>query len=122
MIAWLAVAAGGATGSMTRYGVGLLLARVTGFPWATLAVNVTGAFAAGLLYAVWLSRAAPEWRALLLVGFLGGFTTFSAFSLETLLLLQQGQPARALANVALNVALCLLACGAGLSLGRTLAA
>ena len=109
------VAAGGMLGSLLRY----LVARVTpltGFPLATLAVNVIGCFVTGLLYALLMQRAADNaLRLFLLTGVLGGFTTFSAFSLETINLLQDGYPGRALLNVAASVALCLLACLAGMS-------
>ena len=125
MALWLAVAVGGAAGSVMRYELSRHLLSWAGpqFPYGTLAVNVLGAGAAGALYALLLARGAgPEWRALLLVGFLGGFTTFSAFSLETLVLLQDGQLLRGLANVALNLALCLGACALGLWLARGAAA
>jgi len=115
-----AVAAGGAIGAVMRYGVGNVLAARAGFPLATLAVNVTGCLLFGFL-ALWMSERLPmavELRAFLLVGVLGAFTTFSAFSGETLLLLQQGDATRALVNVFANVALCLLAAAAGFWLAR----
>lgn len=90
---------GGALGAGARYGVGLALAR-PGFPWATLAVNLLGGLLMGLLAA----RAPTEgWRLFLGVGLLGGFTTFSAFSLDTLKLLQSGQTALALTYVLASV-------------------
>jgi CrcB protein len=118
----LAVAVGGALGSVLRY----LFARAaaawlgTGFPYGTLGVNVLGCLAAGGLYVLLTERlaAAPEWRALLVVGFLGGFTTFSAFSVDTLRLLEESGPGPATANVVLNLTLSLLGCAAGLWLGR----
>jgi CrcB protein len=119
-----AIAAGGAAGSVLRYLLGTgaqhLLGR--GFPWGTLLVNTLGALAVGVLYALLVERneMAPVWRALFITGLLGGFTTFSAFSLETLLLHDRGESFLALLNVLLNVALCLLFAWAGLSLARNL--
>lgn len=114
----LLVALGGAVGSMARYGVGLAAARWLGlgFPWGTLAVNVIGGLAMGLLAA----RVGPEQenlRLLLGVGLLGGFTTFSAFSLETVRLMQQA-PAHGALYVAASLILSVGACWAGMILGR----
>jgi CrcB protein len=123
MNAYLAVAIGGAIGSMARYGgVRLLTPAGAALPWGTLAVNLLGSLAAGLLYVLLVERsdAGESWRALLIVGFLGGFTTFSAFSLETMRLLEGGAFGAALANVLLSVAVCLGACALGLWLGRHL--
>lgn len=122
MPVWLAVALGGAAGSLARYGLGLWArAAVPGFPLATLLVNVVGGFCIGLIFAAGATRPEwPEWLRLgAITGVLGGFTTFSAFSLETLLLWQEGRGATALANVALNVGLSLGACALGLWLGRS---
>ena len=105
------VALGGAAGAVARYQVGRALtvvlgpAAVTAFPWATLAVNVVGSLAMGLL-AGWLARHGPTGEAvrlLLGVGVLGGFTTFSAFSLELMLLIERGQAASALAYGAISI-------------------
>lgn len=118
----LAIAGGGAIGALLRYGVALSLAGRTGFPWATLAVNVSGSLLFGFL-AIWLSERLPlavELRAFLLVGVLGAFTTFSTFSWETLALLQEGGFARAGANLFANVVLCLAAAAAGMWLARQL--
>ena len=120
----IAIAAGGALGALLRYwvsnGVYQLLGR--DFPYGTLAVNVLGSLAMGLLYVLLLERsaAAPEWRALLLVGVLGAFTTFSTFSLETLNLLQDGALLRASLNIALSVVVCIAAAWLGVAVGRSL--
>lgn len=105
----LAVAAGGALGAVARYYSAGFIGRLVGldFPAGTLAVNVLGSFLMGLL--VELSALAwspsPELRAMIAVGFLGAFTTFSAFSLDAVLLLQRGQIFSAGAYVALSVCL-----------------
>jgi len=120
----LAIAAGGAVGSVLRFlmsnGVYGLLGR--SFPYGTLAVNVLGSLLMGFLYILLLERTAagPELRGLLLVGLLGAFTTFSTFSLETLNLLEQAAYLRAAVNVAASVAACLAAAWLGLTLGRQL--
>lgn len=118
----LAIAAGGALGAVLRYwasnGVYLLTGR--GFPYGTLFVNVTGCLLIGFL-SVWLlerSLAGPALRGFLLIGVLGGFTTFSAFSMETLNLMESGQMARALLNMILSVLVCVGAAGLGVILGR----
>jgi fluoride exporter len=85
---FLLVAAGGAVGSVLRFGATLLAIRHLGFgfPWGTLAVNVTGSIAIGVVAALGVDG---PWRVFLIPGLLGGFTTFSAFSLETLSLWQR---------------------------------
>ena len=111
MYAWVAL--GGALGSMARYAVSLGTARWlgVGFPWGTLFVNVAGSFAIGLLAALVAADGRPllgaDARAFLLVGVLGGFTTFSSFSLETLELARSGAHGAAALNVALSLVLCL---------------
>jgi len=118
----LAIALGGAAGSVLRYATSLgvhgLLGRA--FPYGTLVVNVVGCLAMGFLY-VWLverSAVSAEVRAGVLIGVLGGFTTFSSFSIETLVLIEAGEHLRAALNVLASVALCLLATGLGLVLAR----
>lgn len=118
MMNLLLVAVGGAVGAVARYGVGIGAARWLGlaFPWGTLAVNVIGGFAMGWLAA----RVGPEQEALRLalgVGVLGGFTTFSAFSLETVRLMEH-QPGLAALYAAASVVLSVGACWLGLYLGR----
>lgn len=109
---------------MLRYGaslgVHLLLGR--GFPYGTLFVNVSGSLLMGFLSIMMLERfnIGPEWRAALLVGLLGSFTTFSTFSIETLNLLEQGDMLRAFSNIALSVIVCLFAVWLGITLGRQL--
>ena len=115
----LLVAFGGALGSVARYGVGVAAARWLGlaFPWGTLLVNVIGGIAMGLLAA----RTHPDnenLRLLIGVGVLGGFTTFSTFSLETVRLGAQ-QPLLALAYVLASVVLAVGGCWAGFSFGRS---
>lgn len=121
----LAVALGGACGSVLRFlvssGVYQWLGR--GFPYGTLSVNVIGSFLIGLLAeALILQRITftLEYRAAILVGVLGGFTTFSSFSLETIYLIEQGALTKAALNVSISVVACLFAVWVGLLLGRYL--
>lgn len=114
MNAALAVALGGALGSLARYALGLAL-QGWKFPYATLTVNVLGSLAMGALVA-WLAGRSdlPLWlKPGLSTGVLGGFTTFSALAIETLLLAKGGSAGLAAANVLLNIGLGLLACGLG---------
>lgn len=115
------VMAGGAVGSLARWSVGLLLNR-GGFPWGTLAVNVLGSFLIGLLVFVGAPRTwiDTDGRLLLATGLLGGFTTMSAFALESVVLVDEGQGLRAGGYVLLTVAACLAAAAAGRWLARAL--
>jgi CrcB protein len=117
--AFLQVAAGGALGSVLRFGLGLALAR-PGFPVAVMAANVAGCFAMGIAV-VLVARHAPGAQPFVMAGLLGGFTTFSAFSLEALTLWERGQPGQAAAYVALSVGLSLAAVALGAWLARGLA-
>lgn len=104
----LAVFIGGGLGSASRYLVGKLAnaAGAASFPLGTFVVNAVGCFLIGFLFAAFEERAVPtELRLLTITGFLGGFTTFSSFGLETVNLLKGGETGLALANVALSVAL-----------------
>ena len=105
------VALGGGTGALLRYHLGRAItvwlgpATVSAFPWATLIVNVSGSLAMGLL-AGFLARHGPggdHWRLLVGVGLLGGFTTFSAFSLEVMLLMERGQASTAFIYAMISV-------------------
>jgi fluoride exporter len=119
----LAIAAGGALGAVLRFwmssGIYGLLGR--SFPYGTLAVNVLGSLLMGFLYVLLIDKLAlaPQWRAAILIGLLGAFTTFSTFSMETLNLLEEGEPFKALLNILLSVTLCLLATWFGVLLGRS---
>jgi CrcB protein len=118
------VLTGGALGSGGRYLVSLWMADRFGaaFPWGTLTVNVAGSFLIGLLATVAdeLGGIGPDGRVFLIAGMLGGFTTFSSFSLETLRLAQDNEMGRAAANVAVNLALGLCAVVLGVAAGRAL--
>lgn len=120
---WLAVAGGGALGSLARYQTALWArSQWPGFPWGVLIVNVAGSFLIGLIWAYAAMRPVPEWVRLgLMTGVLGGYTTFSAFSLDTIELSTRDLAAAA-GNVFANVALSLLACGLGMWLARQAAA
>lgn len=113
------VALGGALGAMARHGVNVGATRLfgPGFPLATLGVNVAGSFLMGLLVAL-LGRESA-WAPLLITGALGGFTTFSAFSLDAVALWQRGQAVTAATYVAASVLLSIAALLAGFAMGRT---
>ena len=122
MNTFVAVAVGGALGAVSRYSFGLVAFALIGnrFPWATLGVNVVGSFLIGLAAVLIGDRIVDGefWRPLIIVGFLGAFTTFSAFSLDTLLLLQQGNYNTALAYMLGSVALCLGGTVSGMQLAK----
>lgn len=122
MLILLMIAVGGALGALARYGIALgihsFMPRT--FPYGTLFVNVTGAFIMGFLSVMLLERLPGNGalRGLFLVGFLGAYTTFSTFSFETLMLLENGELLRAFLNISLSVVLCLAAVWGGVLLGR----
>ena len=120
------VALGGAIGTLARFGVGWCSNRLLGesFPFGTLAVNVLGCFLMGLAgYFTFKTHAAPQFVVLALtVGFLGGFTTFSAFGNETFRHFEAGRPTVALVNIAANVLIGLLSVWGGNLVARAMAA
>ena len=120
---WLAVALGGALGSLMRYaiaGVWLTPASLE-CPWGTVAVNITGSFALGFLGRYFAPPHAPHaWFLFFTVGICGGYTTFSTFSLDTFTLVERGATLRAAGYIALSVAASYLAVVGGYLAGRTL--
>jgi CrcB protein len=118
----LFVAVGGASGAVARYALALWVQRVWEghSPLATLLVNILGSFAIGLLFVLITEKELvhPDWRGVLMVGFLGAFTTFSTFSLETIVLLEAGHITHAVGYILLSVALCVMAAGSGIVLAR----
>ena len=120
----LAIAAGGSLGAVMRYvmstGIHNWLGR--GFPYGTLVVNVLGSLLMGMLYELFLQRlsVSPEIRGVLLIGFLGAFTTFSTFSIETINLVEQGYLLKAVTNILASVILCVLAAWCGMQVVRQL--
>ncbi len=118
------IAAGGAFGAVLRFlvsnGIHSFMGR--SYPYGTLSVNVIGSFLMGLSYVMLIERLnlSPEWRAFILVGLLGAFTTFSTFSIETLLLIEGSELSKALLNVLVSVVLCIMGSWIGIILGRQL--
>ncbi|GAB4507035.1 MAG: fluoride efflux transporter CrcB [Sulfuricaulis sp.] len=118
----LAIAAGGAVGSLLRFWMSNWVHSFAdrSFPYGTLAVNVLGCLIMGFLFVLFIDRLSdnPILRAGILIGVLGGFTTFSSFSIETFNLIEQGDWARAIANMSGSLVLCVGATWAGVILGR----
>ncbi|GAN78658.1 fluoride efflux transporter CrcB [Acidocella aminolytica] len=127
MLQTLAVALGGAVGSVGRYWFAIAAASISrNLPVGTIIINIIGSFAIGFVGALTLSHGrfpVPEpLRLFFLVGVCGGFTTFSSFSLQTLDLLRGGALGRALLNIGLSVGFCLMAVAIGYTLGQKLGA
>lgn len=114
----ISVALGGALGAVLRYLVGLAVV----FPLGTLAVNVIGSFLIGMVWVMLAARGLQHWLPFVMTGLLGGFTTFSAFSLDALRLVEAGRVGAAGGYILASVALSLLACALGLWLARGVAA
>lgn len=117
-----AVAVGGALGSVLRFWISAWVSGMLGrgFPYGTLVVNISGSLLMGFLYVLLIDRlnVSMEWRAALLIGLLGGFTTFSSFSIETLNLFEMGESVKALMNIILSVGVCITATWLGVIIGR----
>lgn len=124
MLQIFAVAAGGAVGAVFRYWCSTAVYAWLGrdFPWGTLAVNLIGSLLMGILYVLLIERLAlaPEWRSALMVGFLGAFTTFSTFALETLQLIDEGAWLKVILNIFVSVAACVMATAFGVTIMRRL--
>ncbi|MBC56209.1 MAG: fluoride efflux transporter CrcB [Confluentimicrobium sp.] len=114
------VALGGALGATCRYLTGIAATRVMGhgFPWGTLAVNIAGSFLMGALVVVLAEKGGTRFAPFLMTGLLGGFTTFSAFSLDAITLFERGQHGIAAGYVGASVVLSLLAISLGLVAAR----
>lgn len=123
MLSYLLVGLGGGLGAMSRYGVGLMVGRLGDgvFPVATATVNILGSLLMGL-FVGFLARTLPDWQAsgrlFVAVGFLGGFTTFSSFSLDMVTLLERGHVSTAILYGAVSLSLPFLALVAGLVVMR----
>ena len=119
---WLFVGLGGFFGAVARFLIAGFVQKVAGttFPVGTLTVNVLGSFLIGFLVLLFENLIAPQWKAFFITGFLGALTTFSTFSYETVVLLQEGLWFKALLNIVLNVGLCLTATVSGMALFKTI--
>jgi CrcB protein len=121
-LAWIAV--GGAAGAASRYVLQGWVDELAGgrFPWGTFAINISGSFALGVLFALAVDRAilSPEVRVPLMVGFISAYTTFSTLMLESWRLVEEGDLVFALANLLGSVVVGMIAVVAGLALGRAL--
>lgn len=125
MVGAVLVGVGGGIGAMARYGASVLVGRFwpSSFPLATLLINIVGSLAMGLLIG-WLAKAMPSWapegRLFLAVGVLGGFTTFSSFSLDTIALIERGEIGQAGTYVVLSVVVSVVCLYLGLLMTRGL--
>lgn len=119
----LAIACGGALGAVCRYLLGNIVSRtvMSGLPWGTFIINLSGAFFMGVLMTVIVERELlpAAWRLFLCVGLLGGFTTFSSFGYEALMLLVEGRLAAAMGYAGGSVVLGVLAAGLGVLCARS---
>lgn len=121
----IAIAMGGAIGALFRYWVSTGVYNLLGrdFPYGTLAVNVIGSFVMGVMYVYLIERLSDTsmLRAMIIIGLLGAFTTFSTFSIETLQLFENGEVIKTMLNILLSVVVCLIAVWSGVVLARYLA-
>ncbi len=118
----MSIALGGAMGAVLRFYLSNVLYHLLGrsFPYGTLGVNILGSFLMGFFYVLCIERSilSEDIRALLMVGIFGALTTFSTFSLESILLLEQGEYGKCVINLFLSVVLCLFAVWMGINVGR----
>ena len=118
----LLIALGGASGALCRHGLVDLIKLGSGghFPYGTLAVNVIGSFCIGIMYVLITERLAlhPDWRNVLIVGFLGAFTTFSTFSLEAVMLIESGHIGTAAGYILGSLFICIVAAWAAIVMTR----
>jgi len=112
------VGAGGAVGSALRYLVWRAVGTSGGFPWATVLVNITGSFLLGFLAGMYAGRIGPTMRLAVFFGFLGGYTTFSTFTTETVVFARTGSTAVAFGNVAVSLLAGLTAAFVGIVIGE----
>lgn len=121
-VGWFAIAMGGALGATARFAMSHQVYQWFGrdFAWGTLSVNVLGSFIMGLIAVLFVDKLAlsTEWRAFIMVGFLGAFTTFSTFSYETMQYIQVGEINKAFINIAVSVVTCLIAVWIGMLAAR----
>jgi len=121
-LGWFAIACGGALGAVARFAMSHQVYQWFGreFAWGTLSVNVLGSFIMGLVAVLLVDKfdVSTEWRAFIMVGFLGAFTTFSTFSFETMQYIQVGELNKAVLNIAVSLITCLAGVWLGLIAGR----
>ena len=124
MLPVIAICIGAAIGALSRWGLGLWLSPGGLIPWGTLAANLMGGYLVGVCIAAFqaMPHLDPVWRLLLVTGFLGGLTTFSTFSGESVLLMQRGDYGWALAHSALHLLGSIACCIGGFATWRALAA
>ena len=124
MWTYIAIALGGTLGCWARFGMTNLVQSIYGrdFPYATMSINVLGSFVMGFLFIETLERLtiSPALRTGILTGFIGGYTTFSTFEMETFLLVEQGGRLKAIIYVVLSVGLGLMAAFSGAFIARNL--
>lgn len=124
MLKYLMVGVGGCLGSILRFWLGTYIGSRMGtrFPYGTFVINITGSFLIGLVFALITARSqwSPNWRYLIPIGFIGGYTTFSSFEYETLLTIQAGQVGLGLLYVVLSVVVGFVAVWGGVVMGRAI--